>query len=122
MVLAKTSLTSRGIAWRKGTSDFRVHGVVRVPDGFPKPVIEFIAIDDDLLRMDGFHGAECDGEVTGILDVDDHLGPTVWQNLADGPERFVCVGDEDLGTFLNLFIGHCCLLCVEPLRPAAVLM
>ena len=34
----------------------RILGVVRVPDGFPKPVIEFIAIDDDLLRMDGLNG------------------------------------------------------------------
>ena len=54
-----------------------------MPDGFPKPVIEFIAIDNDLLRMDGFDSAERDGEVTGILDVDDQLLPAVWRDLAD---------------------------------------
>src|SRR5689334_23349474 len=119
MVLAQTSFTSRGIAWRKGASDFRVLGVVRVPDGFPKPVIEFIAVHDDLLRMDGFDSAERDGEVTSILDVDDQLRLAVWRNLADSAKGFVCVGDEDLETFLDLLIGHCCLLCIEPLRPAA---
>src|SRR6266403_941678 len=119
MVMALTSLTSRGIAWRKGASDFRVLGVVRVPDGFPKPVIEFIAIDNDLLRMHGFDSAERDGEVTGILDVDDQLRPAVWRDLADSTKGFVCIRDEDLKTLLNLFIGHCCLPCVAPLRPAA---
>ena len=95
---------------------------MRVPDGFPKPVIEFIAIGDDLLRMNGLNGAECDGEVTGILDVDDQLRPAMWQDLADGPERLACIGDEDFETLLDLFIGHCCLVCIEPLRAAAVLM
>jgi hypothetical protein len=57
-----------------------------------------------------------------ILDVDDQLRPAVWRNLADSTKGFVCIGDEDLKTILNLLIGHCCLLCVQSLRPAAVLM
>jgi hypothetical protein len=46
----------------------------------------------------------------------------MWQDLADGPERLACTGDEDLETLLDLFIGHCCLVYIEPLRAAAVLM
>jgi hypothetical protein len=95
----------------EGRSDFRVLGIVRVTNGFPKPVVEFVAIDNDFLRMDGFDGAERDGEITGILDVDDQLGLAVWRDLADSTEGFVCIRDEDFKALLNLFVGHCCLRC-----------
>jgi hypothetical protein len=88
----------------EGASEFQVLGVVRVPDGFPKAVIECIAIDDDLPRMDCFNGAERDGEVTDTLDVDDQLRPAVWRNLVDSSKGFVSAGDEDLETFLDLLI------------------
>ena len=48
--------------------------VVRVTNGLAKAVIQLIAVYDDLLRMDGLDGPERNGEVTGVLDVDDQLG------------------------------------------------
>jgi hypothetical protein len=48
-----------------------------VTNGLAEAVIQLIAVYDDLLRMDGLDGAERNGEVTGVLDVDDQLGPAV---------------------------------------------
>jgi len=56
-----------------GASDSRVLDVVRMTDRLPQAVIELVAIDDDLLRMHGFDGAERDREITGVLDVDDQF-------------------------------------------------
>jgi hypothetical protein len=80
-------------------SDVGVLAVVRVAYRLAKTRIEFIAVQDDFLRMDGSNGAERNGEIAGVLDVDDELVPPVRRDPADGGERFVIVGDEHLKAF-----------------------
>src|SRR5262245_45943882 len=74
-------------------------------------MIELVAVDDDLLRMDSFYGTERYGKITGILDVDDQFGPAMRQDLADSTEGLVFVGDKNLKALPDSFVRHCCLPC-----------
>jgi hypothetical protein len=65
-----------------GGLDFRVLGVVGVPNRLAQAVIELVAVDDDLLRMNGSDGGKRDREIAGILDVDDQLRPAVRPDLS----------------------------------------
>src|SRR6188508_919892 len=87
-------------------SESRVLGIMRVPDRPPQLPIELVAVDDDLLRMDGLDRGERDREIAGILDVDDQFRPPVRADLANGTEGLVVVGDEHLEALLDWFIGH----------------
>lgn len=87
-------------------SDVGVLAVVRVANRLAKTQIEFIAVQDDFLRMDGSNGAERNREIAGVLHVDDELVPPVRRDPADGGERFVIIGDEHLKAFQNRFVGH----------------
>ena len=67
-------------------------------------MVEFVAIDDDLLRMHGFDGAERDGEVTGILDIDNNLGPSIRRDDAHSAELLASVGSKRLESNFDFFL------------------
>jgi len=70
--------------YRNSTSGARLFTVVCVADRVTKPAIELGAVQDDLLRILRFDGAQWDREATGVLDVDYKNSPTA---LAKPGER-----------------------------------
>src|SRR6185295_13091678 len=87
-------------------SESRVLGIMRVPDRPAQLPIELVAVDDDLLGMDGLDRAERDREIAGILDVDDQFRSPVGPDLANSTEGLVVIRDEHLEALLDWLIGH----------------
>src|SRR6186713_3316255 len=93
----------------------RVFRIVGVADCLAQAPVELAAVDDHLLRMHGFDGAERHGEVARVLDIHHELRSSMRPDLAYGAERFGVVGDEHLESFLDVVAGHCCLRAWLPL-------
>src|SRR5262245_19943376 len=88
-------------------SNLGVLGVVRMPDGLAQTLVEPCRIEDDLLCVHRRDGAQRNGKIAGVLDVDDQFATAMPRNLAYGAERLVMVGDEDFEAFLDrVHPGH----------------
>ena len=77
---------------------------MRMPDRMAKLAIELGAVQDYLLGMHRFDGAERHREVAGILDVDDQLGPAARGDLPNGAELLASVGNKSLEPNFNFFL------------------
>src|SRR4029077_14843886 len=82
-------------------SDSGVLGVVRMLDGLAQALVEPCRVEDDLLCVHGRDGAQRNGKIARILDVDDQFAAAVPRNLTYRAERLVVVGDEDFEAFLD---------------------
>jgi hypothetical protein len=65
----------------EGTSDVGILSVMGESNGLPQTMIELVAVDDHLLGVNSLDRAEPYGEIAGILDVDDQLGPAMGRPL-----------------------------------------
>src|ERR1700689_442308 len=78
--------------------------VVGVADCVAQLAVELGAVQHDFLGMHRIDGAERDGKVAGILDIDDQLGASAGRDLADGAEILAAVGNKCLESNLNFFL------------------
>jgi hypothetical protein len=96
-------LNGAGVAQRR-LLEAGFFAVVGVADRVPQLAVELGAVQYDLLGMHRIDGAERDGEVARILDVDDQLGASAGRDLTNGAELLAAVGNICLESNLNFFL------------------
>jgi hypothetical protein len=77
-------------------------------NGLPQTMIELVAVDDHLLGVNSLDRAEPYGEIAGILDVDDQLGPAMGRPLRNWGAALIESGAVlgVLGSGCRMLIGN----------------
>src|SRR5262249_57351560 len=86
--------------------DSRIVAFVRMADRPPQTIVELAAVQDHLVGVNGSNGIERNGEIAGVLHIDDKLRAAVRRNFADGAERLISVMHENVETFADRLVLH----------------
>jgi len=79
---------------------------MRVPNCAFECGVHQSRIQKDLFKLDVPNGRERNDEIARIFDIDDDFRSAARRYLAHGANRFVSVVQEDVETFLDLFVKH----------------
>src|SRR5947209_5616257 len=97
-------LTARCSSRCGSVSEAGLFGIVRVADRVAKPLVELRAVQHHLLRMHRLNRGHRDREVTGILDIDNNLGPSIRRDDAHSAELLASVGSKRLESNFDFFL------------------